>query len=57
MQSYLRIVIISLDKRPLGGIDPRMLVSSPTVPILLGYPFLQQYFTIEIKLGALPPVS
>ena len=52
MQSYLRTVVVNLDMRQLGGIDPRMLVFVSdralraaqilvaTVPILIAYPFL-----------------
>ena len=65
MQSYLRTVVVNLDMRQLGGIDPRMLVFVSdralraaqilvaTVPIFIAYPFLQQYFITGIKLGAL----
>ena len=64
MQSYLRTVVVNFDMRQLGGIDPRMLVFVSeralrstqilvaTVPILIAYPFLQQYFITGIKLGA-----
>ena len=40
MQSYLRTVVVNLDMRQLGGIDPRMLVfvsdraDSHSVPLL-----------------------
>ena len=69
MQSYLRTVVVKLDMRQLGGIDPRMLVFVSdrtlraaqilvaTVPILIAYPFLQQHFITGIKLGSLPLVS
>jgi putative aldouronate transport system permease protein len=65
MQSYLRTVVVNLDMRQLGGIDSRMLVFVSaralraaqilvaTVPILIAYPFLQQYFITGIKLGSL----
>lgn len=65
MQSYLRTVVVDLDMRQLGGIDPRMLVFVSeralqaaqilvaTVPILIAYPFLQEYFITGIKLAAL----
>jgi putative aldouronate transport system permease protein len=65
MQSYLGKVVVNLDMRQPGGIDPRMLVFVSdrvlraaqilvaTVPILIAYPFLQQYFITGIKLGAL----
>jgi putative aldouronate transport system permease protein len=64
MQSYLRTVVVNLDMRQLGGIDPCLLffVSDralraaqtlvATVPILTAYPFLQQYFITGIKLGS-----
>ena len=69
MQSYLRTVVVNLDMRQPGGIDPRILVFVSdralraahvlvaTVPLLIVYLFLQQYFITGIKLGALPPVS
>ena len=61
MQSYLRTVVVNLDMRQLGGIDPRILVRAlraaqilvAAVPILITYPFLQQYFITGIKPGAL----
>jgi putative aldouronate transport system permease protein len=59
MRAYLRTVVVNLDIRQLGGIDPRMLVRVlqaaqilvATVPMLIAYPFLQQYFITGIKLG------
>ena len=65
MQSYLQTVVVNLDMRQLGGIDPRMLVFVSdrvlqaaqilvaTVTILIVYPFLQQHFITGIKQGAL----
>ena len=64
MQSYLRTVVVHLDMRQPGGIDPHMLVFVSdsalraaqilvaTVPIRIAYPLLQQYFITGIKLGA-----
>jgi putative aldouronate transport system permease protein len=63
MQSYLRTVIVNLDMRLLGGIDPRMLVFVSdralraaqilvaTVPILVGYPLLAGVFHQRNKAG------
>jgi len=65
MQSYLRTVVVGLDMRQLGGLDPRLLalvsdralraaqILVSTVPILVAYPFLQKYFITGIKLGAI----
>jgi putative aldouronate transport system permease protein len=41
MQSYLRIVVVNLDMRQLGGIDPRMLVFFSDRPLRAAQSSLQ----------------
>jgi putative aldouronate transport system permease protein len=65
MHSYLRTVVVNLDMRRLGEIDPGVLVFVSehvlqaaqilvaTVPIPITCPFLQQSFITGITLGAL----
>ena len=64
LQTFLRTVIVSMDLASVLSLDPKELyelsdrsaraatIFVSTVPILLVYPFVQRYFIVGIRLGA-----
>jgi len=64
LQTFLRTVVISLDLASVLSLDPKILyelsdrsaraatIFVSTIPILIVYPFVQRYFIVGIRLGA-----